>query len=160
MKTISELKLKDIYESMVNRYFAEKTRLLKELDNKQSELRELKYNKGRRLKELQSSKNIKKAAVLDMTEKTAELVTELSLLSDSIVKSMLITELNNIKSEKEQKLFDVCVAIRDFDSHIVEVEHEISVIIRRISILDGQYPIFIGLTSTEAMEKYETFIQI
>lgn len=160
MKTISELKLKDIYESMVNRYFAEKTRLLKELDNKQSELRELKYNKGRRLKELQSSKNTKEAAMVEMTEKTSELITELSSLSDSVVKSMLITELNNINSEKEQKLFDVRIAIRDIDSHIVDVEHEVSILIRRISILDGQYPIFIGLTIKEAMEKYETFIQI
>lgn len=160
MKTISELKLKDIYESMVNRYFAEKANLQKTLGAKQQELRELRYNRDRQLKQLESSKNTKEAAMIEMTEKTSELIAELSSLSDSIVKSMLITELNNIKSEKEQKLFDVCVAIRDFDSRIVEVEHEISVIIRRISILDGQYPIFIGLTSKEAMEKYETFVQI
>lgn len=159
MKTISELKLKDIYESMVNRYFAEKTRLLKDLDQKQSELRELRANRDRQLKELQSSKNIKETAVLDMTEKTAELVTEISLLPDYLIKSMLLTELSNINSEKEQKLFDVRMAIRNLDNHIVEVEHEIAIIIPRLGILDSQYPIFIGLTKKEAIEKYETFIQ-
>lgn len=160
MKTISELKLKDIYESMVNRYFAEKTRLLKDLDQKQSELRELRANRDRQLKELQSSKNIKETAVLDMTEKTAELVTEMSLLPDNLIKSMLLTELSNINSEKEQKLFDVRMAIRNLDNHIIEVEHEIAIIIPRLGILDSQYPIFIGLTKKEAIEKYETFIQI
>lgn len=160
MKTISELKLKDIYESMVNRYFAEKTRLLKELDQKQSELRELRANRDRQLKELQSSKNIKETAVLDMTEKTAELVTEMSLLPDNLIKSMLLTELSNINSEKEQKLFDVRMAIRNLDNHIIEVEHEIAIIIPRLGILDSQYPTFIGLTKKEAIEKYETFIQI
>jgi hypothetical protein len=160
MKTISELTLKYIYESMVNRYFTEKTRLLNDLDQKQSELSSLRANRDRRLKELQSSKNIKEAAVLDMTKKTATLVTEISSLSDSIVKSMLLTELSNLNSEKEQKLFDARWAIRDLDNHIVDIEHEIAIETRKLNILDGQYPIFIGLTMNEAKEKYETFIQI
>lgn len=160
MESINELKLKDIYESMVNRYFTEKASLLKKLDSKQQELRVLRTNRDKQLKELQSVENTKKADVLNMTEKTSALVTEMSLLPDNVVKSMLLTELSNLNSEEEQELFDVRMAIRNLDSHIVEVEHEIAVIIPRLGILDSQYPIFIGLTIKEAMEKYETFIQI
>lgn len=160
MKTIYELKLKDIYESVINRYFTEKRRLLKQLELQEADLKSFRAERDNNLKKLQSEKVVKETAVSDMLEKTPELITELSSMSDSVVKSMLITEINNIVSNKQQELFDVKVQIRKLDSAIVETEHKIDIIARSLSILDSQYPIFVGLSKKEAMEKYETFIQI
>lgn len=160
MKTINELKLKDIYESAINRYFTEKRRLLKDLSSKEQELKDLRANRDNLLKELQSEKVVKETAVSDMLEKTPELITELSSMSDSIVKSMLITEINNIVNNKQQELFDVEVQIRKLDSSIVEIEHKKDIIARSLSILDAQYPIFAFLSEEEARNKYEVYIQI
>ena len=160
MKTIYELKLKDIYESAINRYFTEKRRLLKQLELQEADLKIFRAERDNNLKKLQSEKVVKETAVSDMFEKTPELITELSSMSDSVVKSMLITEINNIVNNKQQELFDVEVQIRKLDSAIVETEHKIDIIARSLSILDAQYPIFAFLSEEEARNKYETYIQI
>lgn len=160
MKEISELTLKDIYESAVNRYFTEKRRLLKDLNAKNISLTIMRGNRDKLLGKLQSEKVVKETAVSDIQDKTPELIIELSSMSSSIVKSMLITEINNIVNNKQQELFDVEVSIRKLDSSIIDTEHKIDIITRSLSILDGQYPIFAFLSEEEARNKYETFIQI
>lgn len=159
MKTIYELTLKDIYESAVNRYFAEKTRLLKDLNEKQQELKTLRTDRDRMLKRLQSKKAAAENAVSDMTKKSAEIMTELSSMSDNIVKTILIAELNKLVDNKEQALLDVEVSVRSLDTSIVETEHKIKIIARSLSILDEQYPIFAFQSEEEARNKYETYIQ-
>lgn len=159
MKTIYELTLKDIYESAVNRYFTEKNSLLKDLNAKKFELAMTRANRDRTLKTLQSKKAAKETAVNDMTKKSAEIMAELSSMSDSIVKTVLIEELNKLVDNKEQALFDVEVSVRKLDSTIVEIEHKIDIIARSLNILDEQYPIFAFQSEEEARNKYETYIQ-
>lgn len=159
MKTIYELTLKDIYESAVNRYFTEKNSLLKDLNAKKFELAMTRANRDRTLKTLQSKKAAKETAVNDMTKKSAEIMAELSSMSDSIVKTVLIEELNKLVDNKEQALFDVEVSVRKLDSTIVEIEHKIDIIARSLNILDEQYPIFAFQSEEEARNKYENYIQ-
>lgn len=159
MKTIYELTLKDIYESAVNRYFTEKKSLLKDLNAKKFELAMTRANRDRTLKTLQSKKAAKETAVNDMTKKSAEIMAELSSMSDSIVKTVLIEELNKLVDNKEQALFDVEVSVRKLDSTIVEIEHKIDIIARSLNILDEQYPIFAFQSEEEARNKYENYIQ-